>query len=175
MANELTIPTNTPATANPFTQVASQLMDKIRALQTEIAGYTIPRTEGEVRSLVPSARVSDEFIEAAAVAVSASSFLAQTSGLSPEDARAGINFRQALLPVLAELESTARGLRHTLRVHRARAGSGALQVYRVAKGLRLSPEGSSIVPHIAAMQQALRPRKRTTAAEQSPEQPPKPV
>lgn len=175
MATELQIPNNPVPSANAFTEVAAQLMAKIRALQADIAGYTIPRTEQEIRELVQASRVSDEFIEAAAVAISASATLAQQSVLSPEDARATISFRQAFLPVLAQLEATARGLRHTLRVHRARAGNGALRVYEVAKGLRRSPDGGSIVPHIAAMKQALRPRRRTAPTPEQPQQPPKPA
>lgn len=144
--------------------VARAILDKIRAIQEAIPGYE-PATPSGGRSLVPMASLPNPFIEAACSAIESSNALRIAVKMDPDATREAVAFAASFEPVADELEATAKGMRHTISVIRAKAGDDALHSYDVAKSLSRTKDGAALVPHVSSMKNALgRGGRRTPKA-----------
>ena len=81
--------------------------------------------------------------------------IAQRREDGPDAAREAVAFSNAFEAVADELEATAKGMRHTIAIARAKAGDDALHSYDVAKSLSRTKDGASLVPHVTSMKNAL--------------------
>src|SRR5579872_2437054 len=113
------------AATNSPNVLARTIIDKIHAIQEAIPGHT-PATPTEGRALIPAATLPSPFIEAACSAIESSDSLRIAMKMEPDAARDAVAFAIAFESVADELDATARVLRHTINVIRAKAGDDAL-------------------------------------------------
>jgi hypothetical protein len=143
--------------AMDYHERANEIFAIIREIAATIPGYRAPVSATEMRELIRQSTVPPEFVEQVAVAVEASADLAKTDLLDPADARDAGTFGVFCDLVAQEFEIVARGIRYAGMRRLAATGSSALQVFAFAKSLN---RRGTVVPHVEAMREALRSRKR---------------
>src|SRR5256885_9340816 len=121
---------------------AAALLEKIRALRSDLPGFTQPQKTTASRRLASNAGLPDDFLESVTVAVQSSPALAAASGINPDEVRETIRFSAAYGPVAEELDAMARAVRHTINVRRANTAQDSLAAYEVAKGLARKTDGA---------------------------------
>jgi hypothetical protein len=159
---------STPEVIVSHIDKARDLLQRLRAITTEIGGFVYAPDGDGSRRLAGSASVPDEFIDAVIVAAEASPQLLSAVGASLAMLRDAKRFVEAYRGVADELELLGRSLRYTMRVRRARAGTTALQIYQIAKQLNRPSESTALVPHIRDMRRALGKTGRTPALLEPP-------
>jgi len=136
---------------------ANEIFATIRDIGATIPGYRAPVSATEMRELVRQSTVPPEFVEQVAVAVEASDDLSRTGIFDPADARDAHDFGVFCDLVAQEFEIVARGIRYAGMRRLASTGSAALQMFAFAKSLN---RREMVVPHVEAMREALRSKKR---------------
>ncbi|HEV7240912.1 MAG TPA: hypothetical protein VGQ36_16860 [Thermoanaerobaculia bacterium] len=150
-------------------EAALRLLENLRTMQSSIDGFIIPPSPLDRQSrprghmLLPN----DFFVSLAVALESSPQFAASLQAamisLTPAEIRDMLRYGEAYLPVADELERFARGIRHTVRIRRAKIGRVAASAYRVAKGLNLLVDVSLPVPEVESMKRAFGTRRRKAA------------
>lgn len=151
----------------PYADAAQVLIQKIRSLRDEIPRFVEPR-EGQRELLGAKARVTDEGIEAASVAVARSNRLEIAAGTDAASLRDSSAYVLAFREVAREFAAMTRAVEHTINVERARAGQSALDIYAIARRLVKHADGAELVPFVSAMRKSLRikqPRKTNSTSD----------
>ena len=155
---------------SPYAEAAKVLLDKIRSLRDDIPRFTAPG-EGEVRILGARARVTDELLESASVAVERSPRLETAAGTDGPTLRDSYAFIIAFTPVIKELLAMAKAVAHTIRLERMRAGASALDIYAIARRLVKHEDGVELLPFVEDMRKSLKtkqPRKTNSTSASAP-------
>jgi hypothetical protein len=153
-------------------QVAQQLLLAVRGIPAQIERYTfIPAAER--RRLVLQANIPVRFLNSAAAALDVSPALVGATGVTGDDIRQAIMFRNAFQPLGDELIMVGQGVRHTVTLRLSDAGNVAYQVYAIAKTLNRSADREVLIPHIEDMRRYLgRSGRSEPTVEPEPDQPP---
>ncbi|HEY0140294.1 MAG TPA: hypothetical protein VGF48_05310 [Thermoanaerobaculia bacterium] len=146
--------TTTPVTS-PHVEAAKELLVKIRALRTEIPRFVLD-DPAETQFLGRIAAVTEEFIEAACVALQRSARLETAAGANATALRDAYNYALAYEAVVTELHALTRCMTHTIRVQRA----AARDVYVLAKRIANKKGGAELIPHVADMRKKLNSKRR---------------
>ena len=151
---------------SPHAEGAKAILEKIRALRTEIPRLT---TEGlnEGRKLASRAAVSDEFMESVSVHIQVTPHLEATVGTDATTLRDSYGYAIAYEPVVQELLALAAIMANTIRVQRADAGAAALTAYAITTRLSKDKGGAELIPHVKDMRNKLH-RKRARKASSDP-------
>jgi hypothetical protein len=165
--------TTIPEPTLTHTERARAVMAHIRGIQELIDGFTFAGGEPDLRALNASKSVPDGFLEEVAVAIEASTHLAQSSQIQPEELRDTASFSVAFLPVVEEMAIVYRGLRLTVAKKRAGPCKRALQTYELAKTFGRRTDRQILMPHVDAMQKALGRKRPKPAQAAPPVEPPK--
>jgi hypothetical protein len=108
--------------------------------------------------------VSDEFLEASAVAAENDESMQAATGLDPARTRMVINRNLRFEPLAAAAEALARDIRYNILRERWEVVQQALQMFSLAKGYTRNNRSAALVAHVKAMQSALgrtgRPRRK---------------
>jgi hypothetical protein len=159
----------------PYADAAQALIAKIRALRDEIPRFIEPR-EGQREVLGAKARVTDEGLQAASVAVARSSRLEIAAGTDAASLRDSFAYVLAFREVAREFAAMTRAVEHTINVERSRAGMSALDIYAIARRLVKHDDGAELVPFVEAMRQSLRTKQsRKTNSTSDPASTPTPT
>jgi len=123
--------------------------------------------------------ITDEFLEAGAVAAQNDATMQAVTGLDPVRTRMVINRNLRFEPLAAAAEALARDIRYNMFRERWDVVQQALQVYNLAKGYTRNTRGASLVAHVKTMQNALgrtgRSRKTKSPAPAPATPPPAPA
>jgi hypothetical protein len=108
--------------------------------------------------------VSDEFLEASAVAAENDESMQAATGLDPARTRMVINRNLRFEPLAAAAEALARDIRYNILRERWEVVQQAFQMFSLAKGYTRNSRSAALVAHVKAMQSALgrtgRPRRK---------------
>lgn len=155
--------TITTTTLIPHADAARQLLDKIRGLRAEIPHFVLD-DPASTQILGRIAAVSDEFIEAASVAVQFSQRLETAAGADAATLRDAYAYAIAYQQIVTELQALTRSMIHTIRVQRAAAVSSALDVYAHARRMIRQKDSADLIPYVNDMRRKLngvgRPRTK---------------
>ena len=153
---------------SPHAEEARILLEKIRALRAEIprlttAGLTKPQP------LNGMAAFPDGILESAGTAVQMSSRLETAAGVRALTLRDGLGFTTAYAPCVREFLALARLMAHVIRVERAKAMAGALDVYAIARRIAKQADGAELLPFIEDVRAMLKARRaRRTKSDPAP-------
>jgi hypothetical protein len=151
---------------SPHTEQAKALVEKIRALRSEIPRFT-PEVPGDVRTLSTAASVSESFIESASASLPKSTMLEQAPNAAT--LRDSFAFAVAFETAVTEANAFARAMSHTVRVAKATAGASALDIYAFAGRLAKRKDGAELVPHVEDMRRKLKRGRRKATSEPAPD------
>lgn len=161
---------NTDTPVSPDT-IVRELSNQLQAMGSSIDGLVflpIPM----LRRLTPAASVPDKFFEAVADAVEQAPALHGSSRLEAAEYRHVIAFSLAFGRFAAQLEQFARGIRDMILARRSETGQEALRMYSVAQSFNRPADHEQLIPHIAAMREALgRGRPRSNNQDEPPATP----
>ena len=153
---------------SPHAEGAKALLEKIRALRAEIPRFNGPAAV-DARRLAKLLGVSDQFMEAASVAVQDSPRLEQAAGVDASTLRDSFGFAISYDAIVRELKALARDVANSIRVQRAEAAASALDVYAIGQRLGRQKDGAALQQHVENMRLKLnRRRTRRTAPEPVP-------
>jgi hypothetical protein len=152
--------TETNITTNPHVEAANALLEKIRALRTDIPGFIPEVSRRENRRIIPLATLPTEFLESASVAVRRSDRLEMAADSDAATLRDSYGYALAYEAVVQEANAFARSVQSTIRVRRAEAGASALDIFAVARRLARQKNGAELMPHVEDMQRKLNRRKK---------------
>ncbi|HEX9982636.1 MAG TPA: hypothetical protein VGF69_05200 [Thermoanaerobaculia bacterium] len=141
-------------TTVPHTELAAQLLAKVRALPEGLDGFTFARIPVR-QKLNASKSVPAPFLEAAAFLMEGSAALAAAAGIPVAALRDVVELERAFAPVLLELQEIARAIEYTLALRKAAVGKAALDVYSVARRLITPETDSALYAHVTDMAAAL--------------------
>jgi hypothetical protein len=169
--------TNETTTPSPHTEAAKLLLEKIRALRTEVPRFT-PHVPAEVPKIQQKSLIPDDALEAASVAVQTFTRLEDATKADAATLRDAYGFAIAYDPVVKELFAFARSVAFTIRVQRAEAGESALDIYAAATRFSKKKDGAEFLPYVDDMKSKLarmrRPRKTTSNPAPAPDVAPAP-
>ena len=111
--------------------IARGVIDKINGIREAICGYRSGNVHRRATSL-QCGHYLDAFIQAARSAIESSDALRIAVKMDPDAVREAVAFASSFEAVTDELEATAKGMRHTIPVARAKAGDDARHTYDVA-------------------------------------------
>jgi hypothetical protein len=154
----------------PYAEAAQALINKIRALRDEIPRFSEPR-DGQREVLGAKARVTDESLQAASVAVGRSTRLEIAAGTDAASLRDSFAFVLAFREVAREFAAMTRAVENTINIERSRAGASALDIYAIARRLAKHDDGAELVPFVDAMRKSLKtkqPRKTNSTSDSAP-------
>ncbi|HEY0156607.1 MAG TPA: hypothetical protein VGF28_04880 [Thermoanaerobaculia bacterium] len=160
----------------PYADAAQALIQKIRALREEIPRFT-EEVGGRRQPLGAKARVTDEDLQAASVAVARSSRLEVAAGTDAASLRDAYAYVLAFREVAREFAAMTRAVENTISIERSRAGASALDIYAIARRLAKHDDGAELVPFVDAMRKSLKTkqsRKTNSASDSAPAQTPTP-
>lgn len=140
-------------TFNPL-EVPRRIAQQVRAAVETLPGFTFITAEERSR-LSSSAAVPDRFLEVCAASMEEHVALAAASKISAAELRSVLAVAQANLALADEIERLARGVRDTVLVARAVAGTEGLRVYSVARRLNRPRDTQSSVSTLVQMQRTL--------------------
>ena len=153
---------------SPHAEGAKALLEKIRALRAEIPRFNGPAAVNG-RRLGNLLGVSDQFMEAASVAVQDSSRLEQAAGVNASTLRDSFGYAISYDAIVRELTALARDVANSIRAQRAEAAASALDVYAIGRRLARQKDGAELARHVETMRLKLkRKRTRRTASEPVP-------
>jgi hypothetical protein len=153
---------------SPHAEAAKALLDKIRALRTEVPRL-IPEIPEESKKLVPKAAVPDPFIESASVSIQAFARLETAADSDAATLRDAFAYAIAYDAVVQELFSFGRTMAHSIRVQRAKAGASALDIYAIARRYSKQKSGAELIPHVEDMRRKLKRGRRKTTSQPVPD------
>ena len=119
---------------SPHSEAALGLLQQIRAILETIGSTTLVDNASQ-RRLSALAGMSDEQIEAAAVAMDANPQLAATSEFTSAQLRDAVAYSRAYRPLVQEFRLGATKLMQKIVTIRAEAGLQASKIYNIAKNL----------------------------------------
>ncbi len=151
---------------SPHAEGAKALIDKIRALRTEIPRFTGPAVSG--RRLAFLAGVPDTVLESASMAVQNFPRLEQAAGVDATTLRDAYAFALAYESVAQELRALTRDMEHSIRVQRAEAAASALDVLAIARSISRRKDGAELRPHVDDMRKKLGRIRRTRRPSSEP-------
>jgi hypothetical protein len=166
MSVEKEVPVTTPATS--YKDGAAAIIDEIRGLKDRIPHFVIPESIADRTRLSKAASVPPQFVELTTLATRNNEDLARGGNSGPDETDDLRSFAEAYDPLADELEAMATFVRHSVRVAKNKAGSGALMTYAMAKRLAKRPETASLAPHVEDMKRALRIPRRKAKSKQDP-------
>ena len=155
---------------SPHADGARVLLEKIRALRSEIPRFTVTAV-ADSRRLNGQSGVPDRFMESASVAVQGSPRLEQAAGVDASTLRDSYGYAISYDAVVQELFSLARAVAASIRVQRAEAALSALDVYAIARRLSRQKDGAELIPYVEDMRKKLnkgRPRKSNSNPDPAP-------
>ena len=152
---------STVETPQTHAETALRLVETLRSLQNGISGFVIPPAPLD-RQMRPREHrlLPDRFFESMAVALDSSAQFAASTKLTSAEIRDMLRYGEAYLPVAAELERFARGIRYGVASRRANVGRLASAAYRIAQGLNLIFDVDLPVPEVESMKRAIKERRR---------------
>jgi hypothetical protein len=155
---------------SPHADEAKVVLDKIRALRSEIPRLTTEGLAADGRRLTARARVSDDVLEAISVQLESNPELEQVVRTDATTLRDSYGYAIAYEPVVQELLALAAILTNTIRTQRAKAGAAALTTYAITTRLSKDEGGEKLVPHVKDMRNKLH-KKRARKASSDPVKP----
>lgn len=160
---------------NETPMTPEEVVRQLRALRDQIPEFAILSLPDK-QSLVRSANMDPQLVQASINAVGASEPLRSLLGRSAEELQAEVGLTARWSAVAAELRDFASGVDASITVRRHRSGLTALQTYKVSVQLVRNKEHAHLLPHVEAMKRRakLLNRRRGTPAQPQPELPPGP-
>lgn len=140
-------------TPSPHAESARLLIEKIRALRTDVPNFATDLVDG--RSL-SSGQVPEKFLESTSVGVQNNLRLEQAAGADASSLRNAYAYALAYDPVVQELLALAQFVAHSVRLQRNAAGICALDVYNTAKRLSQRPDFAELKPLVADLKEKLK-------------------
>jgi hypothetical protein len=144
-----------PAAPDALDSVIAEGISRIQSVYQLVPEFQPAPLAGSA-STQAARSVSNEFLEASAVAVERDATLKSTTGLDPATARLVISRNLRFEALAAAAEALARDIRFNMQRERWDVVQEALQVYALAKGFARRPRGGSLVAHVRTMRGALR-------------------
>jgi hypothetical protein len=141
----------------------AEALARIKSVYELVPEFALAPAKGVQR---PSYAVSDEFLEAAAVAREASP--AMDAPLDPAKVREVINRNRRFEAVAAAAEALARDVRYNMLRERWSVAEDALQVYALSKAYTRKPQGAALAQHVRNMREKL----GRAGVKRVPQQPP---
>jgi len=153
----MTDPTPVETTQPELVSLAAQLVQELRRVRERIPQFTLPH-QSQPRLIGRAAGVPLAAIEAGFAACDNQEALQKSIDVS------SVQFDHQFSSIFAELRDEANtlasGLDHTIRYKRYRVGQAMLRVFSLARTLAKAPENAHLRAHIAAMDKALKIRRR---------------
>ena len=138
--------------------LAAQLVQELRHVRESIPQFTLPH-QSQPRLIGRAAGVPLAAIEAGFAACD------NQEGLQKSINVPSVQFDHQFSSIFAELRDEANtlaaGLDYTIRYKRFRVGQAMLRVFSLARTLAKAPENAHLRAHIAAMDKALKMRRRS--------------
>jgi hypothetical protein len=150
----------------PYADAAQALIQKIRALREEIPRFA-EIVGGRRQRLGARARITDEGLQAASVAVARSSRLEIAAGTDAATLRDSYAYVLAFREVAREFAAMTRAVENTISMERSRAGASALDIYAIARRLAKHDDGAELVPFVDAMRKSLKQSRKTNSTSDS--------
>lgn len=147
--------TNPPVSPITPEEVARQL----RAMREQIPDFALMSPE-EARPLAAAARVDPEVIHESINAIAVSPHLQNALDRDAESLRGEHELINRWSEVVVEVDAFRRGLLCAIRLRRHRLGGMALRVRQVTRQLVRYRENAYLLPHLDAMNRAVRAAKR---------------
>jgi hypothetical protein len=161
---------------NPSThqEVARRLATAVRSTIHEgVPGFT-HLTTSRRRVLAASANLPEPFLDGMAVAIEGSPQLDKVALVTPEELRDAVAYGKAYGELADELALLSRGIRDTIAVKLAGAGTEALRIYQLAQSYNRDRDSEALVPHVGKLRRALG-RARTKLPVETPPAEPQPL
>ncbi|HYK00602.1 MAG TPA: hypothetical protein VE974_02520 [Thermoanaerobaculia bacterium] len=163
--------TNIPVEPTPnYQQIAEQIIAEMRAAVQKIPGYA-PLPPGRRRKTSRNASIPDKAFHAAALTCDSHPDVAAPAKMSGERIRDAIQHTDAFQSVIKEMDVLRESAYDTIQRYRAEVAAGVRKVYKVAKGVSSPDEEETLVPHLPAMKEAFKRKKRPAAPEGEPASP----
>jgi hypothetical protein len=134
--------------------VVQQAVAQLRGVYQLLPDFVPAPVEG-VKAMRAARSVSDDFLEASAVAAENDATMQTTTGLDPARTRLVITRNLRFEPLAAAAEALARDIRYNMFRERWSVVQQALQVYNLAKGLTRNERAGALVAHVRTMQSTL--------------------
>jgi len=150
--------TNTPVSPITPEEVARQL----RAMREQIPDFALMSPE-EARPLAAAARVDPDVIHESINAIAVSPQLQNALSRDAEALRGEHELINRWSEVVVEVDAFRRGLLCAIRLRRHRLGGTALKARQVIRQLVRYRENAYLLPHLDAMNRAVRAAKRRAA------------
>ena len=163
--------TNIPVEPTPnYQQIAEQIIAELRAAVQKIPGYA-PLPPGRRRKTSRNASIPDKAFHAAALTCDSHPDVAAPAKMTGEKIRDAIQHSDAFQSVIKEMDVLRDSASDTVQRYRAQVAEGVRKVYKVAKGVSLPDEEETLVPHLPAMKEAFKRKKRPQAPAPVPPSP----
>jgi len=150
--------TKSSVAPSPHAESARVLIEKIRALRTEIPNFTTDLIDGRA---LTGGMVPERFLESTSVAIQNNVRLAQAAGTDATTLRDAYAYALAYDPVVQELIALAQFVAHSVRVQRNAAGICALDVYNTSKRLSSRKDFVELKPFVDDMREKLKKGARS--------------
>jgi len=134
--------------------VIQQAVAQLRGVYQLLPDFVPAPVEG-VKAMRAARSVSDDFLEASAVAAENDATMQATTGIDPARTRLVITRNLRFEPLAAAAEALARDIRYNMFRERWDVVQQALQVYNLAKGFTRNERAGALVAHVRTMQSAL--------------------
>jgi hypothetical protein len=134
--------------------VVQQAVAQLRGVYQLLPDF-VPAPVDGVKAMRAARSVSDDFLEASAVAAENDATMQATTGIDPARTRLVITRNLRFEPLAAAAEALARDIRYNMFRERWSVVQQALQVYNLAKGLTRNERAGALVAHVRTMQSAL--------------------
>jgi hypothetical protein len=156
--------TNIPVEPSPnYQQIAEQIIAELRAAVQKIPGYA-PLPPGRRRKTSRNAAIPDKAFHAAALTCDSHPDVGAPAKMTGEKIRDAIRHTDAFQSVLKEMDVLRENASDTIGRYRAQVAAGVRKVYKVAKGVSLPDEEDTLVPHLPAMKEAFKRKRRDPQA-----------
>jgi len=158
-------PAQTP-TVTHYQQIAANLARAIDDMLALIPSFveSHPDTNAFVRT---HQNVPLQFIATAVAAVEANPEL-QGGTFDATEARDALQFIDAFRPMADRLNAAAKNLTFSINSRKANAGTGALEVYAIAKRVALNPLSTTVASHVGNLKRDLGRRGGVRKKRQTP-------
>lgn len=155
--------TNIPVEPTPnYQQIAEQIIAELRAAVQKIPGYA-PLPPGRRRKTRRNASIPDKAFHAAALTCDSHPDVGAPAKMTGEKIRDAIQHTDAFQSVIKEMDVLRENAYDSIQLYRAEVAAGVRKVYKVAKGVSPPDEQETLVPHLPAMQEAFKRKKRPPA------------
>jgi hypothetical protein len=146
-------PAQTP-TVTHYQQIAANLAKAIDDMLALIPSFVEahPDTTAFVRR---HQNAPLQFIATAVAAVEANPELQGKGSFDATEARDALQFIDAFRPMADRLNAAAKNLTFSINSRKANAGTGALEVYAIAKRIALNPLSTTVASHVGNLKRDL--------------------